>query len=93
VGFVAKLYIFNAAIQSDLVWLVIVGVLNTAVSAYYYLRIVRHMYLAEAPAEGDIKPGPWLATAVAITSVGVVVMFFASTFLIDAAQRAVSALG
>ena len=93
VGFVAKLYIFNAAIQSDLVWLVIVGVLNTAVSAYYYLRIVRHMYLAEATAEGDIKPGPWLAIAVAITSVGVVVTFFLSTFLIDAAQRAVNALG
>ena len=93
VGFAAKLYIFNAAVQSDLVWLVIVGVLNTALSAYYYLRVVRHMYLAEAPAEGDISPGPWLSTAVAITSVGVVVMFFASTFLIDAAQRAVSALG
>ena len=33
-GFVAKVYIFNAAVQSDLVWLVIVAVLNTVVSAY-----------------------------------------------------------
>src|SRR3989304_3237223 len=37
-GFVAKVYIFNAAVQSELVWLVIVAVLNSVVAAYYYLR-------------------------------------------------------
>jgi NADH-quinone oxidoreductase subunit N len=93
VGFLAKLYIFNAAVQSDLVWLVIVAVLNSAVSAYYYLRIVRHMYLAPAPAEGDISAGPWLSAALVISAAGVVVLFFVPTPLLDAAQRAVSALG
>ncbi len=92
-GFVAKLYIFNAAVQSDLVWLVIVAVLNSALSAYYYLRVVSHMYLAPAPAEGDIRVGPWLATALAVTSVGVLVVGLAPTLLLDAAERAVSALG
>jgi NADH-quinone oxidoreductase subunit N len=92
-GFVAKVYIFNAAVQSDLVWLVIVAVLNSAVSAYYYLRVVIHMYLAPAPAEGDISPGPWLATALAVTGGGVLVLGLVPTPLIDAAQRAVSALG
>ncbi len=89
-GFWAKIYIFNAAIQSDLAWLVIVGVLNTAISAYYYLRVVGHMYLAPVPAERDIVPDRWLAAALAVTGAGVVVVFFLSTLLIHAAQRAVS---
>lgn len=92
-GFWAKVYIFNGAIQSDLVWLVIVAVLNAAVAAYYYLRVVRIMYLAPSPVEGDIKPGPWLATALAATTAGVVVVGFVPMPLIDAAQRAVTALG
>ena len=44
-GFIAKLYIFNAAVQADLVWLVIIAVLNTAISAFYYLGVARQMYL------------------------------------------------
>ena len=92
-GFVAKLFIFNAAVQSDLVWLVIVAVLNSALSAYYYLRVVSHMYLAPAPAEGDIRVGPWLAVALVVTSVGVLVVGLAPTLLLNAAERAVSALG
>ena len=71
----------------------IVAVLNSAVSAYYYLRIVRHMYLAPAPVEGDISAGPWLSAAMVISAAGVVVLFFVPTPLLDAAQRAVSALG
>jgi NADH-quinone oxidoreductase subunit N len=90
-GFVAKIYVFNAAVQSDLVWLVIVGVLNTALSAYYYLRVVGHMYLAPAPAEGDIAPSPWLAAAVAASGAGVLVLGIVPAPLIDAAQRAVGA--
>lgn len=92
-GFVAKIYIFNAAVQSDLVWLLIVGVLNTAVSAYYYLRVVSRMYLEPAPQEGDIRPDLWLATALAATATGVLIIGLVPTPLIDAAQRAVSALG
>ncbi|MGH2585400.1 MAG: NADH-quinone oxidoreductase subunit N, partial [Dehalococcoidia bacterium] len=54
-GFLAKLYVFNAAIEADLLWLVIVGVLNTAISAYYYLRIVREMF---APSEEEAAEQP-----------------------------------
>jgi NADH-quinone oxidoreductase subunit N len=91
-GFVAKVYIFNAAVQSDLVWLVLVGVLNTAVSAYYYLRVVSRMYLAPAPAERDITPDPFLAAALGVTTAGVLVVGIVPGPLIDAAQRAVSGL-
>jgi NADH-quinone oxidoreductase subunit N len=91
-GFIAKIYIFNAAVQSDLVWLVIVGVLNTAVSAYYYLRIVGHMYFSPAPQEGDIRPDPLLGVAIASASLGVLVLGIVPSPLIDAAQRAATAL-
>jgi NADH-quinone oxidoreductase subunit N len=51
-GFFAKFYVFSAALESDLVWLTILGVLNSAIAAYYYLRVVVYMYMRE-PA-GDI---------------------------------------
>jgi NADH-quinone oxidoreductase subunit N len=92
-GFVAKLLVFNAAVQSDLVWLVIVAVLNTAISAYYYLRIVARMYMAEPAAERSITPDPLLATALAAAGVGVLVLGLVPTPLIDAAERAVGAFG
>jgi NADH-quinone oxidoreductase subunit N len=91
-GFVAKLYIFNAAVQSDLVWLVIVGVLNTAVSAYYYLRVIGRMYFATPENEGDVVPDPWLAAAIAMSGAGVLILGLVPTPLIDAAQRAAGAL-
>jgi len=91
-GFIAKLYVFNAGVQSDLVWLVLVGVLNTAVSAFYYLRIVGHMYFSPAPSEGDIRPDPLLAIAIGASGIGVLVFGVVPTPLIDAAHRAATAL-
>jgi NADH-quinone oxidoreductase subunit N len=51
VGFFAKLYIFWAAAQSGLLWLVLAGVINSAISLYYYAQVVHDMYLV-APPEG-----------------------------------------
>jgi NADH-quinone oxidoreductase subunit N len=91
-GFIAKIFVFNAAVQSDLVWLAIVGVINTAISAFYYLRIVSVMFLSP-PAEAErISTGPWLGTAVAASGLGVFVLFIFATPVIDAAQRAASAI-
>ncbi len=91
-GFIAKIYVFNAAVQSDLAWLVLVGVLNSAISAYYYLRVVRHMYLDEPEDETTFFPTPMLAAALGVTALGVLVVGLVPTPLIDAAQRAVEAL-
>ena len=55
-GFFAKYYVFSAALQTDLVWLTIIGVVNSAVAAYYYLRLIVVMYMRE-PAV-DIPPEP-----------------------------------
>jgi NADH-quinone oxidoreductase subunit N len=46
-GFFAKFYVFSAAVKANLIWLAIVGVLNSGVGAYYYLRIIVAMYMRE----------------------------------------------
>src|SRR5262249_5342159 len=53
-GFFGKFYIFRAALESHLVWLTVLGLLNSAVAAYYYLRILVMMYMHE-PSEATMK--------------------------------------
>ncbi|MGE5753318.1 MAG: NADH-quinone oxidoreductase subunit N [Deltaproteobacteria bacterium] len=54
-GFVGKFYLFSAAVKNGYIWLAVLGVLNSAVSIYYYLRLVVYMYMV--PAEGEV-PAP-----------------------------------
>jgi NADH-quinone oxidoreductase subunit N len=56
-GFFGKFYIFKAALDANLVWLTVLGLLNSAVGAYYYLRIIVVMYFKE-PGESmqDLQP-------------------------------------
>ena len=48
-GFMGKFWLFGAAIESGYVWLAVIGVLNSAVSLYYYIRIVVFMWLKNEP--------------------------------------------
>ena len=67
-GFFAKFYVFSAALQSNLVWLTIIGVINSAIGAYYYLKIIVVMYMREAREEVPVLPIPLaLRTALALT--------------------------
>jgi NADH-quinone oxidoreductase subunit N len=76
-GFVGKLYIFAAAVQAGYIWLVIIAVMNSLVSVYYYLRITVLMYMR--PAEADLGPVSFTpavtatlaATALAVVLVGI----------------------
>ena len=47
-GFIAKFYIFKAIIIADYLWIAVVGIMGSVISAYYYLNIVKVMYLDEA---------------------------------------------
>ena len=68
-GFFAKFYVFSAALQANLVGLTIVGVLNSAVGAYYYLRIIVMMYMREAQDDTPVAPASAaLGTALAISA-------------------------
>jgi NADH-quinone oxidoreductase subunit N len=95
-GFVGKFYVFAAAYDHGWTWLVIVGVLATLVSLYYYLGIVRAMYMRPAeelaivggspPREGLLHLAVGAALLVAVGSL------FAVQPLIDLAQHAASSL-
>jgi NADH-quinone oxidoreductase subunit N len=53
-GFIAKVFVFAAAVQAGLIWLAVVGVLNSIVGLYYYLTVMKYVYLYRA--EGDEEP-------------------------------------
>jgi NADH-quinone oxidoreductase subunit N len=57
-GFFAKFYVFSAALKSDLVGLVIIGLINSAIAAYYYLRVIVMMYMREPKEEAPMMPMP-----------------------------------
>lgn len=88
VGFWGKMYIFNAGIRADLTWLVIVGVLNTLVSAYYYLGVARQMFLGDPEEETAIRVSPTIALALGAATLGVFVFGVIPMPLISAAREA-----
>lgn len=55
-GFFAKFYVFSAALKANLIWLTLIGVCNSAVGAYYYLRVVVVMYMRESRREVPVTP-------------------------------------
>jgi NADH-quinone oxidoreductase subunit N len=65
-GFFAKFYVLSAALKANLVGLTIIGVVNSAVAAYYYLRLIVMMYMREPRGEVPVSRVP-AATGVAIT--------------------------
>jgi NADH-quinone oxidoreductase subunit N len=71
-GFMGKIVVFSAALKQGYVWLVVIGVLNTAVSAYYYLRLIIVMFFRERTGTWDVPRVPAsLAVALVLTIVGV----------------------
>ncbi len=89
-GFVGKFYLFGAAVKSGYVWLAVIGVLNSAVAAYYYLRLVVFMYMRE-PEGAPTVLAPSLSGALALVVAlwGVVQLGVAPGPLFDLAQAAV----
>ena len=98
-GMLGKLYVFSAAYDSGWWWLVVVGVVATAVSIYYYLGVVRSMYmrtgnLRTAPAGGSPPRDPALTLAVSISLAVTVGSFvFISPLVRLAGQAAASLFG
>ncbi len=71
-GFVGKFYVFGAAVQAGYIWLVVLGVLNSLVSLYYYLGVVVNMYMldpVDQPAQPVPLPTVGLALAIAVFAI------------------------
>jgi NADH-quinone oxidoreductase subunit N len=89
-GFVGKLYLFKSAIGADLYLLVIVGAINTAISAFYYLRVVVTMYMREPEEELEFKPYPsTLVVGLVLAAIGIMLIGILPSLLLDPAQKAV----
>lgn len=94
-GFIAKLYVFNSAVHAGpqwMVWLVVVAVFNTALSAAYYLRWLRTMVLDEPAEQGVVVPRAATQLALTLAVAGVLAIGLIPTPLIDAARRAAQTL-
>ncbi len=88
-GFIAKFYIFTGAVSGGLLWLVIVAVITSVISAYYYLRVVKVMWLGEpANDEGKVPASGALKLALAASSLGVLVLGVAPFLLIRLTEMA-----
>jgi NADH-quinone oxidoreductase subunit N len=71
-GFMAKFYVFSAAVKAGYYWLAVIGVLNSAVAAYYYLRVLIYMYFRDAEKEltvGSFSPAAVLAIIISVWGV------------------------
>ncbi len=93
-GFFGKFYIFKAALESHLVWLTVLGLLTSAVAAYYYLRILVVMYMHE-PSESAAKVEPLSAgmrAALILPAAGTLFLGIFPNWVLDFAGRSASLL-
>jgi NADH-quinone oxidoreductase subunit N len=91
-GFFAKLYVFLAAINAQLAWLAVIGVVTSVVSAFYYLRVVKVMYFDEPAAVFDRPISAELKGVVFVTAVVTLFFFLFPGPIIGGAEAAASAL-
>jgi NADH-quinone oxidoreductase subunit N len=80
-GFAGKFYIFMGAVRAGYVWLAVIGVLNSAVSAFYYLRVIMRMYMAEPVKEPVLNVSMAMsavlfAAVIAVLAIGIFPDFF-----------------
>ena len=92
-GFMGKFWLFGAAIESGYIWLAVIGVLNSAVSLYYYIRIVVYMMLKNEPAGSEPKQSPTLAFAMAAAVFATLLLGVYPQPLFEFAQASAATLG
>lgn len=90
-GFIGKWMLFSAVIEAHFIWLAVIGVLNSAISLYYYARVFRNMYLRE-PLNGDESPIVFSPLVIVITILFIIPNIIFGVYfgpLISYAQRSV----
>jgi NADH-quinone oxidoreductase subunit N len=92
-GFFGKFYVFKAALDAHLTWLAVVGLLASVVSAFYYLRIIKVMYLDPPAGETDAPPADATSVAYASGLFAFPVVAVALVWLDPLAKTAAAAFG
>ncbi len=92
-GFFAKFYVFSAAMKAHLIWLTLIGVVNSSIGAYYYLRIIVVMYMREARKEVPVTPIPFgLGVALAVSMVATLYLGILPNRILQYAQQSAAQL-
>jgi len=87
-GFMAKFYIFSGAVHHGLLWLVIIAVINSVISAYYYLRVVKVMWLGQPASAEKVTSSPALRVALSISCLGVLLLGVIPGYIMKLAEVA-----
>ncbi len=88
-GFIGKFYLFMSAINAEYTWLAIVAVIFSAISAFFYLRVVMYMYMREPKGEVTLSTSMPLSIAIAITSLAVLIIGIFPSSIVEFARMAV----
>ena len=92
VGFMAKVIVFGSALNANLAWLAVIGVVNTVIAAYYYLRVIRAIVFEDPADASPIKGDTPVLVATGVAVVGAAVLGFAPFLLLEFAESALSIL-
>src|SRR5438105_5823213 len=92
-GFMGKFWLFSAAIDAHYYWLALIGVLNSAVSLYYYVRIVVFMYLKKETLGSEPVASPALNVALAVAVAATLILGVYPRLLFDVAAASARTLG
>jgi len=92
-GFMGKVWVFGAAIQADFVWLAVIGVVNSAISLFYYIRVIVFMWIKEETVGSAIRVNPAMAVALTVAFIGTVLFGIYPQLLFEQAQVAAETLG
>jgi NADH-quinone oxidoreductase subunit N len=92
-GFMGKLWLFGAAVDAGYVWLAVIGVLNSAISLYYYVRVVVFMYLKTDTTGSEPQLGPALAFTLVLALVATMALGLYPRTLFEAADASARSLG
>lgn len=88
-GFIGKLYIFMAAVNAGYTWLVVIAVIFSAISAYFYLRIVMYMYMRDPKVSVNLSTSFPNGVVLAVTTAVVLIIGVFPTALVEFAKAAV----
>jgi len=92
-GFMGKFWLFSAAIEPGYVWLAVIGVLNSAISLYYYVRVIVFMWIKEETMGSPITMAPALGLVVAVALAGTIIFGIYPAPLFDFAEASAATLG
>jgi NADH-quinone oxidoreductase subunit N len=93
-GFVGKFYLFASAVEAGYIWLVLIAVVNSAISLFYYMRVVVAMYMRDVPPQGiALSTSSTLRVALLLAAAGTLLLGIFPGPILEFAQAAAVGIG